>query len=933
MFSWNVGGAALSDVPRALKEVVGSDCDDDIVCLQEVARGPEGWQQQNVDGWYVVSHRKPENWRATGLMLRATKWTVMRRKGSDKGCWLRLRHVLTGSQLWVGASHFTPGCSQVQFAREVAQHLSVLPSTSLPVIQGSDLNAKVSWGVDEGLLHAVAREGKFLEYTNQCAARRLHVCPPEEDQLQTPTSRPRQEGRIGHQIDAITVTDKFKGRVHIHTGSYMVLGTDHELLSLSTKITGGSRQVRFRSEPRVWKGGLALIDRMDQDYLVQLAKQYTQPRPSLGYRDPVDVKQAFKQARLLKTRQAWTTARNLRKAARKVWEAARIKRATEGDFQELRKLKPTSNHGWDSVFSESQGEDNPHEVVHRHLQGIYSCATKPTPVDAWPREVQAFTMPELEEAVAKGKKNKATGTDGTSHELIVGICETPGGRTHLLEMFNKIFVSGRIPEDWNRVLMVVLPKVLLPTEVTSLRPIAMGSAAAKIYSRMLLARTLPLLTHLGPQQCAGVGRQTSEYIYCVAKLMDLCKEWKVQAAFAKIDVAKAYDTVDRRVLLAKLKDKLGDGPLYRAWHQLLMNTSAYLQTPWGSSWLSLDRGIKQGAVESPSIFSWLTQLCLHEASERYGWSHYPNPFEGLNLSEIQFMDDGILWSVSGDDIQSKLRQWSVVLNEYGLRLNPKKCQLYYSPYAPNHKSINVNGVDLQPSTTMVVMGLPFKVGVTASELLGPILARARDKFWSLKHLFRANTPLFGRVKLLERVVGGTALWCIAAILPDRASLGLINSFQLQLVAWCMKSAKGGSESWPEFKARTFRGARQVIANYLKQRWSSLWLSRWWGFAGHRARGCLHTHPNASTIVDSYRNREWWLSQQRLKNGIRHKGFRGEKGVFYAKLMNFERDMDAVAKGPWRVAAQNRTEWKQLCLQWVKVMDVPWTSGRQTSLEW
>ncbi|CAE7801571.1 unnamed protein product, partial [Symbiodinium necroappetens] len=287
----------------------------------------------------------------------------------------------------------------------------------------------------------------------------------------------------------------------------------------------------------------------------------------------------------------------------------------------------------------------------------------------------------------------------------------------LLDFYNEVYATAAIPSDWNAALMIVIPKEESPKEPGALRPLAMGSAAAKVYSRLLLGRTVEWLGVEEGAQCSGVGRQPAEYIFGMARVMELEAEWHQGLVAAKIDIRKAFDMLHRPALLRRLKQALGDGPTYRSWHNMLSDTTATLQTGWGCSKLQLDRGIRQGSVESPILFGWIASLILHDVKE-----------------------------------------WAEELEKHGLLLNPGKCKAYYSPHCSSCPPIHVHGTLIPRVPVLEVMGIQFRVGASCSELIAPLIARGRDKFWSLKHLFRARTPLAGRVKLLDKIVGGTSLW-------------------------------------------------------------------------------------------------------------------------------------------------------------------------------
>ncbi|CAE7311616.1 unnamed protein product [Symbiodinium necroappetens] len=395
---------------------------------------------------------------------------------------------------------------------------------------------------------------------------------------------------------------------------------------------------------RVWTSGPQLIDGIDQGVLKKLARECTKPKPGKAYKDPTAVKQAVKTARVSRTAAAWKEVHKLRKHARKVWENQRIQEAMQGDWEQVRKLRMVKNTGWDIHFAEKQGEGDPHQCIHEHLESIYTTGNQLPELPTWDGEVQAFTEDELKTAIAAGHRNKAVGTDMTSHELLQGIMDTPGGCTHLLEFYNHILCTADIPADWNRAIMVVIPKTSFPSEPGDLRPLSMGSAAAKVFAHMLLTRSAPQIQLKGPEQCCGKGRQTCDFIFVVSRLMQLEHEWKQGTCWLKVDLAKAFDKVDRRVLVNRLEQRMGMCAEFRCWYNLLRGTDAVLQTGWDTSIIAMHDGIKQGAIESPAFFGFLAETCLHEASVRYKWHEQANTFPGLELNNLLYMDDGLQWS-------------------------------------------------------------------------------------------------------------------------------------------------------------------------------------------------------------------------------------------------------------------------------------------------
>ena len=226
------------------------------------------------------------------------------------------------------------------------------------------------WWRDRERVEATGVDGKaeiFAKYISEVG---LDFVPLEESQWRVPTSRPRQTGRVGTQIDYMLCLGLRRGASEIYTDSFEAIGSDHECISAVFTLTTPRVFPRRNTGPREWIGYDGVITHMDQRVVEKLAKRCTRPRRSAAYRDPPEVKQALRQAKVSKTGVAWKHALSLRRKARKVWEANRLQQASTGDWAALRACRPKKNAGWDIAFAAAQQGD-PHEAVHKHLSSVY----------------------------------------------------------------------------------------------------------------------------------------------------------------------------------------------------------------------------------------------------------------------------------------------------------------------------------------------------------------------------------------------------------------------------------------------------------------------------------------------------------------------------------------------------------------------------------
>ena len=211
----------------------------------------------------------------------------------------------------------------------------------------------------------------------------------------------------------------------------------------------------------------------------------------------------------------------------------------------------------------------------------------------------------------------------------------------------------------------------------------------------------------------------------------------------------------------------------------------------------------------------------------YGWTTGVSTYQDMGMEQLAFLDDCLLWEGDTHRLQIKMEQLQHVLSKWGLRINLQKCGLYVSPKHTGSPYVIVGNERLDAQRSLVVMGVGFKVGHSCKQMLQGTWQRAKNKFWSIKHLLLADTPISGSLRLLNRVVGAAVLWNVCAFPPETNALESVNQLMYQMVVWMLKSRKHGGETWAEFRSRTIRQARQLVYTVLSERWSTQWVRRWW----------------------------------------------------------------------------------------------------------
>ena len=536
-----------------------------------------------------------------------------------------------------------------------------------------------------------------------------------------------------------------------------------------------------------------------------------------------------------------------------------------------------------------------------------------------------FTREEVIEAIEKGKSGKATGPDCIPTELLKEMMRCDSSVDAFVEFFNRILKTGDVPKSWDRSVVALLPKVQPPSQPKQLRPIALASHVSKAYARLVLQRLSAELQPQGEHQLAGKHRQAADFVWLSVRLAHLCREWKRECYLLKLDLQRAFDSVNRVKLAQKLCQWSGDVKPFetRSLVRLLASTDLVLHLPWEMHEIESNTGVKQGATESPLLFARL----LDDLMGQVGLATDEMVLEDLPHDSAVFMDDVLAWKSSIKGLQHFVNKLLPLLAEFGLVVQPEKCKLLCLK-GTRTTPLMVDGKELYPlpqEEVLMIMNLPLGLESTEQRILEAMVDKARGKFFGVLRILCSHAPLRARMRVLEAVVFGAVRWCLGALVPTVQAQQLLNSFQYNCVRRMMGLKRGKDELWVDFETRSLRMARAKVYQIEKIRWGDKHVLAFWRYTGHLVRESQKERPSVPGTMAKFRDLVWWNRQQGQQQGKRrHRHF--------PFLMNAERRIaSTIGDAAWRVAACNRAQWKGFEEKWLEREQIPWASGRQSSL--
>jgi hypothetical protein len=161
--------------------------------------------------------------------------------------------------------------------------------------------------------------------------------------------------------------------------------------------------------------------------------------------------------------------------------------------------------------------------------------------------VKEFTREEVRVALDSIGDLKAPGPDGMPSIFYKNFWETVGDR--VVQEVLEVLKRGPMPEGWNEMTIVLIPKVSNPSQVKDLHPISLCNVLYKLVAKVLaniLKRVLPDVISLA-QSAFVPGRLISDNILLAYEFSHHMRgRRKGNRGFAAIqlDMSKAYDRVE-----------------------------------------------------------------------------------------------------------------------------------------------------------------------------------------------------------------------------------------------------------------------------------------------------------------------------------------------------------------------------------------------------
>ena len=454
-------------------------------------------------------------------------------------------------------------------------------------------------------------------------------------------------------------------------------------------------------------------------------------------------RQEFRRARAIATRINRTKKRNLLNQNMREIESNRRQGRVREHFQGIREVRngyqPRNN-----VIKSKEGRlmTSDEEIKERWSQYFQELLNRPEPIDpiedseAVEIAVEELSDEEIRRAVVGLKNNKAGGVDGIVAELLKYGGEEMQRR--LNAVFQSIWETEQIPEEWSEGIYVPLHKKGDRTECGNYRGLCLLTIGYKIYAKILCSRLMPWYERIVGNYQAGFvpGRSTIDNIFIIRQINEKYREYCKTAWHIFVDYQQAYDSVNRNSVWNILRQFEVPEKLVRLIKLCYQNSKGRVRVGGDlSDPFHVETGLRQGCPLSCMLFNIVLEKVIRDTPA----ANDPIELSNTTIDRLAYADDCDLVGETFQGRDEQLQNFNESGQRAGLEIKEMKTKaMKMGREERTEDFIDLGGFMLEEVDSFRYLGSIVNTNNTMEEEVMTRIGAASKCSWSVNSILRSK---------------------------------------------------------------------------------------------------------------------------------------------------------------------------------------------------
>lgn len=382
---------------------------------------------------------------------------------------------------------------------------------------------------------------------------------------------------------------------------------------------------------------------------------------------------------------------------------------------------------------------------HEHFVNVFkqNPADPPANLPSSPSQVLSLDISvdppnreEVAKAIASLKTGKAPGLDLLTSEILQA--DPPSAVDVFTPLLAKIWDAEILPDDWNKGLLVTVPKKGDLSQCNNWRGITLLSVPSKILSKVILDRLTKAVEPQLRREQAGfrASRSCTDQINTLRIIVEQASEFQRELYMTFVDFEKAFDFVQWGSIWARLSEigvpsKITN--LIKAMYA--QYTCQVSHDGLISDDIKVHAGVRQGCLLSPLLFLIVLDGIMIRANK--------NKRRGIEwglseiLDDLDYADDLCLLSHRCADMQAKIDDLKQEAAAAGLKINTGKTKEMRSG-VNNETPLHVGQEQVERVHRFTYLGSVVSVTGGTEEDITSRIAKARATFAQLRPVWQSQ---------------------------------------------------------------------------------------------------------------------------------------------------------------------------------------------------